>query len=87
MAEQGIAVPPSEAWTAMWAPAHTPAAEVERVQRALQTILAAPDMREMLSTRLSVTADYRNGVETAQRQRDELATWRPIIAASGFKPD
>ena len=87
MAEQGIKVASGDAWTAMWAPAKTPAAEIERMQRALQKILAMPQVRETLTTRLQVSPHYLNAQEMAQRQRDELAVWEPVIKASGFKPE
>jgi tripartite-type tricarboxylate transporter receptor subunit TctC len=87
MAEQGLKVPDAEGWTAMWAPAKTPAAEIERMQAALKKVLAMPEVREALTTRLSVLPDYRDGKQTAERQRAELATWEPIVKASGFKPE
>ncbi|MCK6424727.1 MAG: ABC transporter substrate-binding protein [Burkholderiaceae bacterium] len=86
-AEQGIKVTSGEGWTGMWAPAKTPAAELERMQRALQKVLAQPALRELLVGKLMVTPDFRPAAEMAQRQRAELAHWEPIIKASGFKPE
>lgn len=85
--EQGIPVMSSDGWTAMWAPAATPASEIRRMQQALQKVLALPVVREAMTTRLSVLPDYRDDVQTAQRQRAELAAWEPVIKASGFKPE
>jgi tripartite-type tricarboxylate transporter receptor subunit TctC len=89
MPEQGIKVawPLGDGWTAMWAPAKAPAAEIDRMQKALQKILGKPDVREFLMTRLAVMPDFRNAQEMAQRQRAEIAAWEPIIKASGFKPE
>ena len=87
MAEQGIKVAGGEGWTAMWAPIKTPAAEIERMQRALRRVLATPQVRDALIARLSVMPHYLNGQEMAQRQRSELALWEPVIKASGFKPE
>jgi len=87
MAEQGIKVPEAEGWTAMWAPKGTPAAELERMQRAVQKILAVPAVREIMTGKLAVQPDFRNAQETAARQRAELAAWEPIVKASGFKPE
>ena len=87
MAEQGIKVASGDGWTAMWAPAKTPSTEIERMQRALQKILATPQVRETLTTRLAVSPHYMNAQEMAQRQRAELAAWEPVIKASGFKPE
>lgn len=86
-AEQGIPVTSGEAWTGMWAPGRTPAAEVERMQRALQKVLAQPAVRETLMTRLMVSPNYLGGAEMAALQKAELAHWEPIIKASGFKPE
>lgn len=86
-AEQGFKVTSGEAWTGMWAPGRTPAAEVERMQRALQKVLAQPAVRETLCTRLMVSPRYLGGAEMAALQRAELAHWEPIIKASGFKPE
>jgi tripartite-type tricarboxylate transporter receptor subunit TctC len=87
MAEQGIKVPAGEGWTAMWAPAKTPAAELERMQLALRKVLATPEVKEFMTTRLAVVPHFMPAAEMAQRQREELAAWEPIIKASGFKPE
>jgi tripartite-type tricarboxylate transporter receptor subunit TctC len=86
-AQQGFNVSSGDAWTAMWAPAKTPQAELNRVQQALQKILANPQVKDYLMTRLAVEPHFRNADEMAKTQREELATWEPIIKASGFKPD
>ena len=86
-AEQGFKVSSGDGWTAMWAPAKTPQVELSRMQQALQKILATPQVRDYLMTRLAVEPHYRGAAEMAQAQRDEMATWEPIIKASGFKPD
>lgn len=86
-AEQGYKVTSGEAWTAMWAPGRTPAAEIERMQRALQKVLAQPALKELLTTRLMVQPAWLNGTEMAALQKAELAHWEPIIKASGFKPE
>jgi tripartite-type tricarboxylate transporter receptor subunit TctC len=87
MAEQGYNVTLGEAWTAMWAPAGTPQAELDRLQQALGRILAKPQVAEHLRTRLSVVPRFLNAAEMAQEQRKELADWEPVIKASGFKPE
>lgn len=85
--EQGYNVSSGDGWTAMWAPAKTPPAEIARMQQALQKILANPQVKDYLMTRLAVMPHYRNAQEMAKAQRDELATWEPIVKASGFKPE
>lgn len=85
--EQGYRVSSGDGWTAMWAPAKTPPTEIARMQQALQKILANPQVKDYLMTRLAVMPHYRNAQEMAKAQRDELATWEPIVKASGFKPE
>jgi len=87
MAEQGIKVRSGDGWTAMWAPARTPPAEIERMQNAVRKVLAMPQVREILMTRLMVMPQFMDAQEMARRQRAELADWEPIIKASGFKPE
>jgi tripartite-type tricarboxylate transporter receptor subunit TctC len=71
----------------MWAPARTPPAKIARMQQALRQVLQTPAVRELLLTRLSVVPTYQDAAQMAQRQREELAAWEPIIKASGFKPE
>ena len=85
--EQGFAVTGGDAWTGLWAKAGTPPATIERVQRALQKILAMPDVQQTFSQKLSVHPHYRDGRAMAALQREDLALWEPIIKASGFKPE
>lgn len=86
-AEQGLNVTLGEGWNAMWAPGRTSAAELNRMRAALQKVLAAPALRELLMTRLACVPAYRDGAEMARLQRAELEAWEPIIKASGFKPE
>lgn len=84
-AEQGIDVTSGEGWTGMWTKAGTPVAEIQRVQGALQKVLAMPDVRETMTQRLWAHPQYRNGAEMEALLKAELAHWDPIIKASGFK--
>ena len=85
--EQGIDVTSGEGWTGLWAKAGTPAADLERMQRAVQQVLQMPDVRETMSAKLWVHPHFRNAAEMDRLQRAELTHWEPIIKASGFKPD
>lgn len=86
-AEQGLRITSGEAWTGLWAPPRTPAAEVERMQRAVQKVLAQPATREILTQRLAVTPAYLGGSEMNAKLKAELAYWEPVIRASGFKAE
>jgi tripartite-type tricarboxylate transporter receptor subunit TctC len=84
--EQGINVDTGDGWTGVWAPAKTPKAQLERMQRALKEVLALPDVRETMQ-KLAFTPDFRPGEEVDAIERKELAYWGPIIKASGFTPE
>ena len=84
--EQGINVDTGDAWTGVWAPAKTPKAQLERMQRALKEVLALPEVRESMQ-KLAFTPDFRPGEEVDAIERKELAYWGPIIKASGFTPE
>lgn len=86
-AEQGIDVTSGEGWTGMWAKAGTPAAEVQRMEKAVAQVLQMPEVKEVLSQRLMVNPVFRNSAQMDALQRAELAHWEPIIKASGFKPE
>ena len=86
-AEQGIDVTAGEGWTGMWARAGTPAAEVQRMEKAIAQVLQMPEVKDLLSQRLMVNPVFRNSAQMDALQRAELAHWEPIIKASGFKPE
>ncbi len=85
--EQGYRNLHSEAWQGMWAPARTPPAQIERMQEALRKVLELPDVRQTMTTRLSVSPAFRPADEMARVQDQDLETWAPIIKASGFRAD
>jgi tripartite-type tricarboxylate transporter receptor subunit TctC len=85
--EQGIKIDAGDAWTAMWAPAKTPKADLDRMQAALKQVLAMPDVRDILVNKATLNPDFRPAAELDAIQRKELAHWGPIIKASGFTPD
>lgn len=86
-AEQGVDVTSGEGWTGMWAKTGTPAAEVQRMEKAIAQVLQMPEVKDVLSQRLMVNPVFRNSGQMDALQRAELAHWEPIIKASGFKPE
>jgi tripartite-type tricarboxylate transporter receptor subunit TctC len=86
MAEQGFDTGGDDAWMGLWGPARLPKAELDRMQSALQQVLAMPEVKELMMSRLLQVADYRPGAEVDRQLAAELAHWGPIIKASGFKP-
>ncbi len=71
-----------DGWSGIAAPARTPRPILERLAEAVRESLAAPDVVRRYAE--TVTAPGRLFLEDAQRfVREELASWTPIIRASG----
>jgi tripartite-type tricarboxylate transporter receptor subunit TctC len=85
--EQGFNVDTGDAWTALWAPARTPKAEMERMQAAVQQVLALPEVRDILSTKQTMTPDFRPGTEVDALVRKEIGYWGGVVKATGFRPE
>ena len=69
----------------IWAPRGTPVPFIERFTRALEKVVALPDVRARL-TDLGLTVGYMNPQQLDQRERAYTRVWSRIIADSGFQP-
>ncbi|MBP6705846.1 MAG: Twin-arginine translocation pathway signal, partial [Achromobacter sp.] len=69
----------------IWAPKGTPAAFINGFSRALQKVVALPEVRKGL-TDLGLTVDYMSPRQLDQRERAYTQVWSKIIADSGFQP-
>jgi tripartite-type tricarboxylate transporter receptor subunit TctC len=85
--EQGYNVDTGDAWTGVWAPAKTPKSELDRMQSALQQVLAMADVRDILIDKQTMQPDFRPAAELDKLQRKELEYWGPVIKATGFRPE
>ena len=85
--EQGYKDLHSESWQGIWAPAKTPQAQIDRMQNAIQRVLDMPDVRQILTTRLSVVPTFRPAADMARMQDEEIRRWEPIIKNSGSQPE
>ncbi|WP_295549194.1 Bug family tripartite tricarboxylate transporter substrate binding protein [uncultured Pseudacidovorax sp.] len=82
--EQGYPDIVGKGWFAMYAPARTPAAEIEQINRAVNKVLARPDVRERF---LSLGLDVGGGSAADLQRTMEADTlrWGPVVKKSGFK--
>lgn len=86
LAEQGFAGFEAISWQAVLAPAKTPAAIVEKLAAALQTIIRSDDFRNRLLTHyFSAIGSSPEGL--AQQMRSDRQHWGQIIKAIGLKPE
>ena len=69
----------------IWAPKGTPRTFVDRFSRALQQVVAQPDVRARLVD-LGLTVEYMSPRQLDQRERAYTQVWSKIIADSGFQP-
>jgi len=73
-------------WFGFFAPAGTPPAVVERVNRELNALVRTPEVQDRLK---SLGADVASGTpaQFAQVVRDEHQSWKAVIQRAGIKPE
>jgi tripartite-type tricarboxylate transporter receptor subunit TctC len=81
--ELGLAGFDTLEWTALLAPAATPKAVTDRLNAALNKVLAAPDIQEKL-LKLGMEANPGTPEDLGQLIAADVATWGPVVKASGF---
>jgi tripartite-type tricarboxylate transporter receptor subunit TctC len=69
-----------------YAPARTPPELVRRLNAAVQEALATPEMAEVLA-RHGLLPVREAPDAFAQRVKDEIAHWGPVVKSTGFTPD
>jgi len=84
--EQGFPEIVGGGWFAMYAPAKTAPAEVDRINRALNKILAMPDVNARFLS-LGLEAGGGSAADLSKLMQADTERWGPIVKASGFKAD
>jgi tripartite-type tricarboxylate transporter receptor subunit TctC len=78
MTEAGLPEIISGSWTAVVAPAATPAAALDRLNAVMVATLRAPEVQERLG-RVGFTVDASSRAELAQLIAGDLARWRDVV--------
>lgn len=86
MAEAGVAGYDVVSWQAMFAPAGTPSAIVQRLQTEVAAILKQPDVQERLA-KLGVEPSGMAPQQLADFQAAEIAKWAKVVKAANVKID
>ena len=73
-------------WFAVFAPAATPPATLDRLRQAIHATLATPAAKERI-TRLGLVAAPSSTPELVALQAREREMWEPVVKASGFTPE
>jgi tripartite-type tricarboxylate transporter receptor subunit TctC len=82
LAQAGVAGVKADAWFALFAPARTPPAVVERLYRVIAAALSAPAPREAIA-RQGMTLALRPGAAVAAWLPGEVEKWAGVIKAAG----
>ncbi len=86
IAEAGLAGYDSTSWNAIFAPAGTPPAVIDRLNREIRAILESPDTRKFF-TEQGAEAGGGTPAELAEFVRAETAKWQKVVKDSGAKVD
>jgi tripartite-type tricarboxylate transporter receptor subunit TctC len=84
IAEQGLPGFDAVSWFALFAPAGTPRAFIDRLQAEVKKILASPDVAAKLAE-AGLDAVGSTPDELAAYQRAEIAKWAKVVKDSGAK--
>ncbi len=87
MAEAGVPNFESATWNVVVAPAGTPRAVVERLNRAVNEVVKAPDMAERLRALNMEPADDFSPAATRAFIEAEITKWRAVVELSGARID
>jgi tripartite-type tricarboxylate transporter receptor subunit TctC len=84
--ESGVAGFEVSSWVAILAPAKTPRAVVEKLNRELNAVLSSPEMVEKLST-LGIVATPGTPEQLGEQIRNDLAKYARVVKAAGIKAE
>ena len=73
-------------WFALYAPAATPPATLDKLRGAVHAMLATPAAQERVG-RLGLLPAPSSGADLVALQRRETEMWGPVVKASGFTPE
>jgi tripartite-type tricarboxylate transporter receptor subunit TctC len=84
LAEAGLKDYAYTTWYALWAPAKTPSAVVNRLNQAVQRVSSQAEVRTSMQSS-GVEPDPSTPAQLDARVRAELAKWNKIIRDAGIK--
>jgi len=86
IAESGVTGYAATNWYGLLAPAKTPPAIIDRINREMTAALRAPEVVEGLKSR-GIDSAPNSPAEFSAFIRAEAVKWRPVVMQSGIKPD
>jgi tripartite-type tricarboxylate transporter receptor subunit TctC len=85
-AEAGVAGAESGTWWGIAAPAGTPAPIIQRLDKEIKTILAAPDIKDLFLQQ-GTEDDYLPPAEFAAFIKGEIAKWTSVVKKANIKAE
>ncbi len=82
--ESGVPGFESYSWVALLAPAHTPSAIVDRLQRATALVLREPEVRERYAV-LGIDPVGNSPAQFAEQLRSDLQKWGGVVKQAGIR--
>jgi tripartite-type tricarboxylate transporter receptor subunit TctC len=73
-------------WFAMYAPAKTPTASIEAINRALNKALTHPEVLDRFG-KLALEAGGGSAADLTKLEQASTARWAPVVKATGFRAD
>jgi tripartite-type tricarboxylate transporter receptor subunit TctC len=84
--EAGLKGVEGTSWFAVYAPARTPEATIRQLNAAINTALAAPELRERYA-KLGLEPTGGTPADLAAAMKRDTDRWAPVVKASGFRAD
>ena len=86
LAELGLRNANTDIWYALWAPAHTPPAVVNRIDADMQKALAMPDVRDALAKQ-GMTELTSSPAELKAVMESDVVRWAEVVKTAGIKAE
>lgn len=84
--EQGYPDIVGQGWFAMYAPAKTPATAINDINKAVNNVLAMPEVREKFAA-LGLEAGGGSAADLQKTMIEDTKRWAPVVKKTGFKAD
>lgn len=84
--EQGYPDMVGQGWFAMYAPPRTPVDQLETINRAVNKVLAMPDVRERFAA-LGLEPGGGTAADLQRTMQEDTKRWGPVVKKSGFRAD
>ncbi|SFE23229.1 Bug family tripartite tricarboxylate transporter substrate binding protein [Paracidovorax konjaci] len=85
-AEAGYPKVDATSWFALFAPANTPKAAVDKLVADVRTVVQNPAFQQKAQEQ-GATADYQNPQQLAARVKSDLATWAQVVKAANIQAE